>query len=56
MYEPFLIGLSERLLFALPPILSATEPVDNWQTSPWRRRTPGIGKLPGAEVENEHFE
>ena len=56
MYEPFLVGLSERLLFTLPPILSATEPVDNWQTSPWRRRTPGIGKLPGAESENEHFE
>ncbi len=56
MYEPFAAGLSQRLLFNLPPILSATEPVDNWQTSPWTRRTPGIGALGAAEVENEHFQ
>lgn len=56
MYEPFVIGLSQRLLFTLPPILSDAEPVDNWQTSPWTRRTPGISKLPRAEAEYEHFE
>lgn len=56
MYEPFAVGLSQRLLFNLPPIISATEPVDNWQTSPWTRRTPGIGALRGAEIENEHFQ
>ncbi|HVA51007.1 MAG TPA: potassium channel family protein [Pirellulales bacterium] len=56
MYEPFAAALSDWLLFPLPPIVSATEPVDNWQTSPWTRRTPGIGALPGAEVENEHFQ
>lgn len=56
MYEPFLAGLSERLLFTLPPILSTAEPVDNWQTSPWTRRTPGIGKLHAGEADNEHFE
>jgi hypothetical protein len=56
MYEPFAAGLSQRLLFNLPPILSAKEPVDNWQTSPWTRRTPGIGALPTGDVENEHFQ
>ncbi|HWB09053.1 MAG TPA: potassium channel family protein [Pirellulales bacterium] len=56
MYEPFAAALSQRLLFSLPPILSAKEPVDNWQTSPWTRRTPGIGALPTADAENEHFQ
>jgi hypothetical protein len=55
MYEPFAVGLSQRLLFNLPPILSVKEPVDNWQTSPWTRRTPGIGALHGVDAENEHF-
>jgi hypothetical protein len=56
MYEPFATGLSKWLLFNLPPILSPTEPIDNWQTSPWTRRTPGIGALRGVEAENEHFQ
>jgi hypothetical protein len=56
MYEPFAAGLSQRLLFNLPPIIAATEPVDNWQTSPWTRRTPGIGALRRVELENEHFQ
>lgn len=56
MYEPFAVGLSRRLLFNLPPLLATTEPVDNWQTSPWARRTPGIGALRVTEAENEHFE
>lgn len=55
MYEPFANGLSQWLLFNLPPILSATEPVDNWQTSPWTRRAPSIGELRSVEAENEHF-
>ena len=56
MYEPFAVGLSRRLLFNLPPLLATTEPVDNWQTSPWARRTPGIGALQATEAENQHFE
>ncbi|HEV3342796.1 MAG TPA: potassium channel family protein [Pirellulales bacterium] len=55
MYEPFAVALSQRLLFNLPPILSAKEPVDNWQTSPWTRRTPGIGALRGSDAADEHF-
>lgn len=54
MYEPFAVGLSERLMFTIPPIVPKTKPVDNWQTSAWTRRTPGIGDLPLAEAQ-EHF-
>ncbi|HET6880303.1 MAG TPA: potassium channel family protein [Pirellulales bacterium] len=54
MYEPFASGLSERLMLAIPPIVASTKPVDNWQTSAWTRRTPGIGDLPRRD-EPEHF-
>jgi hypothetical protein len=54
MYEPFAVGLSERLMLSIPPIVSTSKPVDNWQTSAWMRRTPGIADLPVREAE-EHF-
>jgi hypothetical protein len=53
MYEPFLYGLSRHFLFALPPIVSDKPTVDNWQTSAWMKRIPGIGGLPA--VDDEHF-
>jgi hypothetical protein len=56
MYEPFLIALAERFLFELPDILPAEVTPDNWQRSAWMRRTPGIGNLPVASVDDEHFE
>jgi Ion channel len=56
MYEPFLNGLSEYFLLALPPVLSDTVPVDNWQTSAWMRRTSGIGKLVPAEPGDDHLD
>jgi hypothetical protein len=55
MYEPFAVALGQHFLLALPPFLPDQPPVDNWQTSPWTRRTPGIGKLPLTESD-EHFE
>jgi hypothetical protein len=54
MYEPFVNALSERYLFALPPIFAEQSTVDNWQTSAWTRRTPGIGKLI-LDDRDEHF-
>jgi hypothetical protein len=51
MYEPFLIGLSEY--FELPAMMPEKAVVDNWQTSAWLKRTPGISSLPGKET--EHF-
>lgn len=56
LYEPFLDALAQRFLFTLPPILPAATVVDNWQTSAWMRRTPGIGSLPGAANSDEHFD
>jgi hypothetical protein len=36
MYEPYVNGLADRLLMALPP-WTPTESVDNWRTSAWGR-------------------
>lgn len=54
MYEPFALALGEQLMFAVPPIVPASKPIDNWQTSAWMGRTPGIGDLPLAEGDG-HF-
>jgi hypothetical protein len=54
MYEPFVNALAQFLFFALPPILPAQATVDNWQTTAWARRAPGIGKL--ALPSDEHFD
>jgi hypothetical protein len=56
MYEPFVNALSHFLLFDLPPIVPDKPPVDNWQTSAWTRRAPGIGKLPVPTAEDDHFD
>jgi len=55
MYEPFVNSLGQFFLLAVPPIIQERASVDNWQTSAWTRRTPGIGKLP-AVVGDEHFD
>lgn len=54
MYEPFILGLSRQLLLDLPGFLPEKAVVDNWQTSAWTKRTPGIGSLPNP-VDDEHF-
>jgi hypothetical protein len=56
MYEPFVNALARYLLFALPPVLPAKPPVDNWQTSAWTRRTPGIDRLPIGRDDDGHFD
>jgi Ion channel len=45
MYEPFVTALSLRFLMPLPPVFIEGEPVDNWQTSAWMRRTRGFRQL-----------
>jgi hypothetical protein len=55
LYEPVVNGLAVSYQFALPPFLPAKPPVDNWQTSPWMRRSPGLGGLPAAS-EADHFD
>jgi hypothetical protein len=55
MYEPFVHALGRYFLFTLPPVVPEKPGVDNWQTSAWTRRTPGIGGLPVAGAGDDHF-
>jgi hypothetical protein len=55
MYEPFVFAMSRFLLFQLPPIMPTRPTVDNWQTSAWMRRVPGIAGLRAPEATDEHF-
>jgi hypothetical protein len=54
MYEPFVHALSLNFLLPLPPVMLDAEPVDNWQTSAWMRRTRGIHQLRAAEPGDDH--
>ena len=56
LYEPFVCALSQFLLYVLPPIMPEKPTADNWQTSAWTRRAPGIGQLPGRAAGDEHFD
>jgi hypothetical protein len=53
-YEPFLAALSRHFLLDLPPVLTDSAPVDNWQTSAWMRRTRGIDGLTVADATDDH--
>jgi hypothetical protein len=55
MYEPFLGALAKRLLLSLPPVAAIEETPDNWQRSAWMRPAPGIGSLPSATGNEDHF-
>jgi hypothetical protein len=55
LYEPFMYALALYFKFDLPPFQPVKPPVDNWQTSPWRERSPGLGGLPAADTKIEHF-
>jgi hypothetical protein len=56
LYEPFVNALAAHFLFALPPFWPEKPPVDNWQTSAWMRRSPGLGGLPAAGAQDDHFD
>jgi hypothetical protein len=55
LYEPFVSALAAKFLFVLPPFQPAGTPVDNWQTSAWMGRSPGLGRL-AARAEDDHFD
>jgi Ion channel len=55
LYEPFVNALAAYFRFALPPFQPEKPPVDNWQTSAWTRRSPGLGGLPAAGGD-DHFD
>jgi hypothetical protein len=54
-YEPFLHALADRLLLTVPPLLTEDGIPDNWQRSAWMKPTPGIGALPVATPNEQHF-
>jgi hypothetical protein len=54
MYEPFVNGLSRHFLYKLPGFFPERLTADNWQTSAWTPRTPGIRDLPSLE-RGDHF-
>ncbi|HEV3143332.1 MAG TPA: potassium channel family protein [Gemmataceae bacterium] len=56
LYEPVVNALAAHFLFALPPFLPEKPPVDNWQTSPWMPRAPGLSVLPAAKDAEDHFD
>jgi hypothetical protein len=54
LYEPFLIALADYFQFDVPPFEPAVRSVDNWQTSPWAKRSPGLSELLGDGDDVEH--
>jgi Ion channel len=54
MYEPFVSALSAWFLMPLPPVFPESEPVDNWQTSAWMRRTKGFRQLTAVDAFDDH--
>jgi Ion channel len=54
MYEPFVNGLAQHFLFKLPGFFPEQLKADNWQTSAWMPRTPGIRDLQSLE-RGDHF-
>src|SRR5262249_34393466 len=54
LYEPFLRALADYFQFDVPPFEPAVRTVDNWQTSPWARRSPGLSDLLGDGEDTEH--
>jgi len=55
MYEPFVNALAQYFVLRLPEFLPSRPTADNWQTSAWMPRTPGILDLPSVE-RGDHFE
>ena len=56
LYEPIVNALAAHFRLALPSFQPEKQPVDNWQTSPWMPRSPGLGRLSAAGTGDEHFD
>jgi hypothetical protein len=54
LYEPFLAALSRYFWISLPRFFPDRSAPDNWQTTPWTTRAPGITDLQSGRVD-EHF-
>lgn len=56
LYEPFIHSLAHYFRFRLPRFTPGRSAPDNWQTSPWMGRAPGLTDLPRSSADEEsHF-
>lgn len=55
MYEPYVHGLSHYLRIPIPPWISESSRMDNWQTSAWGRVSGIKATERSEETEREHF-
>ncbi len=56
LYEPFLQALADYFCLRLPRFFPDQSKPDNWQTSAWTERAPGITELPaGMPISGKHF-
>ena len=55
MYEPYIIGFSERLLMPYPSWKPIAGPADNWKTSAWEKISSASSTAMDAEVDEEHL-
>ncbi len=56
LYEPFLLALSRYFDLALPRFFPDRDHPDNWQTSAWGKRAPGITELTSnSDQPDQHF-
>ena len=56
LYEPIVNALAAHFRLVLPSFQPEKQPVDNWQTSPWMARSPGLGGLSATGAGDEHFD
>jgi hypothetical protein len=56
LYEPFLASLADHFHLLLPAIFPEQPGVDNWQTSAWTRRSPGLSDLHAPDPADDHFD
>jgi hypothetical protein len=56
LYEPFLVALGNHFCLLLPRFVPDEAKPDNWQTSAWTKRAPGITELPAGGLRaDKHF-
>jgi hypothetical protein len=53
-YEPYVNGLAQRLLIALPPWIPEGEPHFNWRTTAWERSLEGIAATAAVDERDDH--
>jgi Ion channel len=55
LYEPFLQALSDYFCLRLPRFFPDRPVSDNWQSSAWTERAPGLTELPSGTAGGTHF-